>query len=329
MMLVSRETSLGTCPFPFFKEPCVIKPKIIIIETTSDCNLHCANCYRSKESITPSYMSLELFKSLIDQIDWPCYVAPFSYGEPFLHPDFALMLDYCAYKKVKVAFSTNGTLLREDVLETCFNNPSNIKQICVSLDGFYPATRTALRGLRSSQAPTFFVEGLLQRNTSLPEEQRIRLAVSLVKMGQSQEEIELFIYFWLQEGVDMVLIRNILDLNPLSLPLQKEECFHLTGRVMTVKANGKASLCEHYARHIETGNVEIRSLLDIYNSGMRSIREDFPTTLCQKCPIPYNGSGFYGSVRLKGSILNREIFLKTDYYNSIYSFKDVREGTSW
>ena len=274
-------------------------------------------------------MSLELFQSLINQIDWPCYVAPFSYGESFLHPDFAMMLYYCAQKKVNVAFSTNGTLSRPDVLDVCFAYPQNIKQICVSLDGFFASTRIALRGLKRPEGPTYFVEELLRRNVLLPEEKRIRLAVSLVKMGQSQTEIEQFIYYWLQEGIDMVLIRNLLDLKPLPVAIQKEDCFHLSGRVMTVKAKGKVSLCEHYARDQEVGDVQEESLLKIYNENMKEFREDFPSLICQRCPIPYCGKGFYGSVRLKDSILNKEIFYRMDYYNHCFSFKDVREGASW
>ena len=103
---------------------------------------------------------------------------------------------------------------------------------------------------------------------------------------------------------------------------------HLLGRAMTVQASGAVSMCEHYGRNTVIGNAETDNLLALYNgSFMNTQREYFPVGSCLSCNMAYSGHGMYGSIRFKG--IEQEIFYKKDFYNEIYSLRDVKEGISW
>lgn len=116
-------------------------PLHVDIESTSECNLNCPMCYRSKlppESITS--MDFALFKTLVDECAaHGLYSLRLSWrGEPLIHPNLVDMVRYAREQGIKnVSFLTNGVLLEGALAEALID--AGLSYLSVSFDGVYDA----------------------------------------------------------------------------------------------------------------------------------------------------------------------------------------------
>jgi len=101
--------------------------RTVSIEPTNHCNLHCSFC-TSKRS--KGYMTIELYKKIINQLHPRISLALSFGGESGLHPDFEWMVRYASKKQFRnLSLYTNGYTLNKfyKVLEECnvktFLNP--------------------------------------------------------------------------------------------------------------------------------------------------------------------------------------------------------------
>ncbi len=95
-------------------------PPLLQIEPASACNFRCVFCYQTDKAFTRKsngfmgYMTLDVFKGLIDQAQGPIEAITLaSRGEPLLCPDIADMLAYAAGKFLALKLNTNASLLDE------------------------------------------------------------------------------------------------------------------------------------------------------------------------------------------------------------------------
>lgn len=96
-------------------------PPYLQIEPTSVCNYRCVFCYQKDSAFTAKAngfmgsMSLELFKSVIDQAQGNVeFLSLASRGEPFLCKDIDKMLEYCKGKFLGLKVNTNASMLNEE-----------------------------------------------------------------------------------------------------------------------------------------------------------------------------------------------------------------------
>ena len=83
--------------------------KRIYLEITNSCNLDCAFCSYEKGN---KFMDIDKITDTLNQIKPICnYVYLHILGEPLLHPDFRLILDYLDALDMNLQLVTNGTLL--------------------------------------------------------------------------------------------------------------------------------------------------------------------------------------------------------------------------
>ena len=286
--------------------------KQIVIETTSRCNLQCKGCYRSQGAQADSDMTMKVYKTILDQIDWPCTIVLFSDGEPLLHEDYPEFLELAAKTGNKVQFCTNGTLFRQDVAEVV-NAHNNISNVCISVDGFYNSTTKILRGTRLSE---------IRLNIDKWLAQDVDVAVSMLRNGQTWGEAEMFILYWIGI-VDHVILRNFLSSEP-GENFHKDYCNYLYGYYVTIKSDGSIRLCERNQKAPVIGTY--RNLAGAKKI-MDSEAEAFPQGICVNCEQVYDGAGMFGKICFKDGTL--QINFRQDYFNQIYSLRDVREGVSW
>ena len=83
-------------------------PKQIIIETSGVCQLKCKYCPTLSPDAKTGFMDMDLFKSIIDRVNFSTTVIPWMNGEPLLHPDYADMLDYIEEAGLRYYITTNG-----------------------------------------------------------------------------------------------------------------------------------------------------------------------------------------------------------------------------
>lgn len=89
-------------------------PNDIMIEVTNVCNLKCTTCYSHQDGREKRFMSLDVFKKIVDSIPFPedKTMSLYNYGEPLMHPDIWEMLLYAKDTWVWcVKIATNGSYL--------------------------------------------------------------------------------------------------------------------------------------------------------------------------------------------------------------------------
>ncbi len=89
------------------------KPKVLIVELTSDCNMKCRYCYRNTWSEEIGYMSEEMFDIVLkNAVDAGVELINFAgFGEPTIHPRFCEWVRRCKELGFEVSVNTNGTML--------------------------------------------------------------------------------------------------------------------------------------------------------------------------------------------------------------------------
>lgn len=106
------------------------KFKKFYIEITNVCNLSCDFCPQTLR--LPDFMSIDVFKSILDQIkDYTDYLYFHVKGEPLLHPKLNELLDISHEKGFQVNITTNGTLIKR-WRESFLHKPA-LRQINFSL----------------------------------------------------------------------------------------------------------------------------------------------------------------------------------------------------
>lgn len=107
------------------REPMKIEalPSRIVLELTPLCNLSCPMCPRHYIKEADGYMSGQLFKKLIDEIESEnkqAIVLPFWRGESCLHPDMPELLHYALDKGIRIHLSTNGHFMSQEFMDVFY-----------------------------------------------------------------------------------------------------------------------------------------------------------------------------------------------------------------
>lgn len=105
------------------------KKPVVVWNVTSRCNLTCTHCYASVgQNCGQELSTADALRVIDDLAAFGCPVVLFSGGEPFVRPDILTLARHAAEKKLRVVFSTNGTLIDAKLA-------AQIKEIGVSYAG--------------------------------------------------------------------------------------------------------------------------------------------------------------------------------------------------
>lgn len=307
-----------------------LKPKMIIIEPTSRCNLKCKFC-PSVEDNAPKGINIDVdfFKSIIDRaaIEFPgVSLVPWLNGEPLLHPRYTEMMKYIASKNLKYYITTNGTIWNEELFQHLTDPDSTCYQVIVSLDGLYEQSAKAARPGTDFKKVTDTIERLMQLKKD--KKSKMDLAVKICRRGQDYEEVEDYVEYWIKKGIDYVCVGNALtEINETSM--RHYPCQYSDNNFMEVRADGHMIVCSYNEGCVNDYKLSpgflnsTESLLEAYNNKKYT---EFRTNQangifndpCDKCGFAYTGKGFYGKVKLRSSDLP-ELWYHSDYYNHFYS----------
>jgi len=158
-------------------------PTHMAIELTSGCNLRCVYCYR--ESGPERYEKLptqELLATLKSLAQHGIRVIELTGGEPFVHPDFLEILNFCVNHFELVAILTNGCLINEGSTRKIAQCKSKII-VSISLNGSNPKIHDALTR----------VEGSFKKTTKaihLLADKDIRFGVAMCVTSENVDDIE-------------------------------------------------------------------------------------------------------------------------------------------
>ena len=96
----------------------VHRKPVVVWNVTPDCNLACAHCYAAARCGAESVLNTAEAKRVIDDLAaWQVPVLLFSGGEPFCRGDIRELSEYAKAKGLHVTFSTNGTLIDDELAD--------------------------------------------------------------------------------------------------------------------------------------------------------------------------------------------------------------------
>ena len=237
--------------------------KAFEIETTTVCNLKCANCPVATRPRKPALMPEPLFRKAVDELAGLGFSGDFSphfYNEPFADRRIVDLLGYAADRLPDARFVifTNATLLTPDLFRA-MQAACPVAEYVVSIDE--PVIEKAVTVLKRELSPG---EGGLIRTR--------RLADGFLSNRGGLVE----------PGDDLV--------HPGRCMMARD--------YMVVNAYGDVVLCYNDYLGSETfGNIGEQSLMDIWNrEDFRAVREDaangvFHTDLCRACLLSESGQG--------------------------------------
>ncbi len=120
---------------------------IVVWNITWRCNLRCKHCYiNAMPSSRLRELSTEQLKSVVDQlaeIQSPLLII--SGGEPLMREDFFSIASYAAEKGLRLALSTNGTLITRSIASRL--RETGFVYVGISIDSHKPEWHDEFRGV--------------------------------------------------------------------------------------------------------------------------------------------------------------------------------------
>jgi len=251
-------------------------PSEILLEITSYCNLACPMCGRGSKTTPNAFMSLDLFKSIIDQVKSYAELVAISggVGEPLAHPHIGEMIGYCKAANLRCMVSTNATLLNAKKTNALLDNGLDI--LILSLDGATKETHEAIRVGSNFEQTMANVDNFLKEKVV----RKLKFPITICQMiyaPSNKDEAKQFHDRWAgTPGVNSVRIKKLLTIKgSLWSKLQKltqmdpdaeKSCFY-PWRQLAVSANGAIALCcrDHNFSY-PLANLSESSVSEIWNS---------------------------------------------------------------
>jgi len=183
------------------------KPVCLYLEVTNRCNLLCETCPRTFEALEPpADMSLDMFRSIVDQVPHLQRAVLHGVGEPMLVRELPDMIRYLKARGVYVLFNTNGTLLREKRFSQLIE--SGLDELRISLDAADAKTYAMVRGKP-------FFDRIVRDVTKLTEYQRVagaenpRVSLWLTGLKETIEQLPDFVRLAARMGVHEVHLQRL------------------------------------------------------------------------------------------------------------------------
>jgi len=261
-------------------------PLSLVMGTVNRCNLNCKMCYKKYHTEPREELPIKTIRNIISQ----CKDIP----SVTLGLDGEVLLDRNIKKTIKllkgkdVFFSTNGTLLTDEIIKLLVDN--QITRLRISLDAATPETYKIIRGHDMLEK----VEGNINRLIAYKKKRKSQLPtirVSFVVQEENKHERKAFVKKW-KNKVDVVDFQTLIDFshvnNIVSVKKINSFCpypFH----TLSVWANGDISpCCNFYGMGLVIGNIYKDKLEDIWNGKkIKKIREQIIkkkfNPVCKNC----------------------------------------------
>lgn len=267
----------------------------LIIEPTNTCNLRCSFCYVTEGMERPEgFMSLDLFKKIVDDCPGLEHLCMHNWGEPLLNKDIFAMFEYAHKAGVKwLVMNTNGTLLSPKMRRRIVDSPLSI--IRFSIDGS-AETFKRVRGVELEN-----IRDNILRLRDLKEKERPELSMGVVFTVEEDtwQDAEPYIEEW-SAIVDHVRLQPKLIAGP-----RIDACPELFGKdygKLVVLWDGTViPCCVDYNATMKLGDAWETPVLDLWRAEemnrlrARHLEGEFPNRCveCQECETPVTEKRFF------------------------------------
>ena len=273
-------------------------PPCLQIEPTSICNYRCVFCYQVDPSFNKKrygmmgVMSLDLFKSIIDEAEGHCEAVTLaSRGEPLMCPDIEKMLAYVGNKFLALKINTNAWFLDEAKCHALLQ--AGVSTLVFSADSISEPAYSQFRVGGRLDRVLENIKRFHEIKKKYYSDSRIITRVSGVKVPET-DDIERMGRFW-GEWVDQV---SFVDYNPwedtYNQPINriKTPCSDLWRR-MFVWWDGSVNPCDSdYKSTLNVGSVKETGVSNLWQSDAYMRLRDghinekrFQCAPCNRCSL--------------------------------------------
>lgn len=258
-------------------------PKVVLIDTTSFCNLKCSMCIHREMKRKKGIMPWDIFTKIIDEIkeeDRNIKVWMVFFGEALLlkkrKPGIFDMIRYAKDKGLtNVVLNSNANLMDEAASRNLIE--SGIDAVYIGIDAFNPETYNKIRVGGDYDRVVENTLALLKLK-NIVHSDKPAVFVQFVEMDANRAEKKAFIDFWKRKGA-VVKIRpkvswaGLVDAPNLLLEDKDRWPCHWAMQTMSIVDSGKVVTCavDLDARFI-AGDVNRSSLKDIWNGRLKELR---------------------------------------------------------
>lgn len=287
-------------------------PVELALEITNHCNADCVMCPRQKMTRPKGFMSMALFKKIVDETrPYTEFIFLHLAGEPLLHPSLLEMIEYCGKIGLKCGLSTNAICLDEEQARGLVE--SSLDVLVLSFDGVSKETYEKIRRQANFEKTLANIERFLQLKAG--KKKSPYTMIQLIYQKENFSEAREFYFKWKKSTVDIVRVKPYLNYPGLDefqgkIPLrtdrdavvqagkkkrqEKNQPCVLLWRQLAIYWDGTVvGCCMDFLSGAVIGDVNKESLSDIWNgAAMQALRKihaqgkqmDFP--LCRECTQP-------------------------------------------
>jgi len=288
-------------------------PPVVYIEPTNVCNCNCVICPRRNMDRASGFMSMDLFRSIIDQVRalGPSEIRLFNFGEPLLHPQLGEMIRYTRAAGLPVQFQTNGLMLNNETIPWLLD--TGLDYIGVSVNGLTSAEYEMIRPGFRFTALRENVQRLQQmaRDAGRPLHIHVNAQIMKADKDRRSKDIGIFLATWagladsmsvsgmsLYDGIEIPQNGKLQTANLRALKRRPDAEVHCTEPFdrLVIKWDGRATACcADYDARFTAGHIGSQSLSSIWNSReMWRLRmavrlgryAEMP--MCRDCPMFYS-----------------------------------------
>lgn len=281
-------------------------PKVVLIDTTSFCDLRCSMCSHKNMTRKKGNMSEELFKKIIDEIaenNKNTRVWMVFFGEALILKKKNLfpMIAYAKEKGLKdVVLNSNANLLDKEAAFGLIK--SGLDSIYIGIDAFNESTYNKIRTGGNYKKVVKNVTGLIKLKEKL-KSKTPKVFVQFVEMDENKDQIKDFIVFWKSKGA-IVKIRpkvswaGLIEAPNLKLSQKERYPCHWAMQTISIASDGRAVLCavDVDARFV-AGDINKESIKKIWNGKLRKIRKMHEDKKFDKLPYPCKECGDWQAVK--------------------------------
>ncbi|AEC52456.1 cofactor modifying protein [Pyrococcus sp. NA2] len=186
--------------------------KYLYIEITNRCNLKCEMCFKQFWEDEEGDMDWDLFLKILDDAEeFPELKMIYfgGVGEPSFHPKFMEMVREVKRRGFALGMSTNGVLLKDDVLEEFVK--LGVDLVYFSMDVIPTAQNLIKLGHVTSKIVEDRIKKLVELKRKYKSE-KPTIGVEVVATKENYRDLPKMALYLRNLGVDSVLISNILPL---------------------------------------------------------------------------------------------------------------------
>jgi len=120
------------------------RPLMVKLKLTWQCNLACPMCHYWRRDLPTALTTDRVARTLDDLAALGCAKVHFSGGEPTIRPDLPDLIAHARQLKLRVALTTNATLITRDLAKRLAR--AGLNSVCVSIDSPVRSVHDHMRG---------------------------------------------------------------------------------------------------------------------------------------------------------------------------------------